>query len=157
MDDPRLDAEVAGQPVQGPHWRPPQLGEVPEAIALRLILQPSGLVVDCYGPSVLLGRHSTADVRLPLPDVSRRHCRLVCADGLWQIFDLNSLNGIFVNGEKVQQAILRDRDQVRIGGFTFEVDLRPGIQVARLADQAQPAGDMMRSIAQALPENRRAS
>jgi pSer/pThr/pTyr-binding forkhead associated (FHA) protein len=98
------------------------------------------MVVECTQASVMIGRHSTADVRLPLPEVSRRHCRLIFADGRWQLFDLNSLNGVFLNGEKVQQAVLRHRDELRIGGFTFRVDLQPGDQtVALTSEERAPA------------------
>jgi pSer/pThr/pTyr-binding forkhead associated (FHA) protein len=108
--------------------------------------------MECTLPDVVIGRHSTADVRLPLPDVSRRHCRLVCAEGGWQIIDLNSLNGVFVNGEKVRQATLHHRDQVRIGGFILEVDLQAGDHTVQLPGEEQPADDVLRSIAEALPE-----
>ena len=90
---------------------------------LRLKLQPGGLSVELTRPSNLIGRHSDADVRLALPDVSRRHCRFVFADGGWQVIDLNSLNGVQVNGEQVLQAPLENGDLLRIGGFTFAVDL----------------------------------
>jgi pSer/pThr/pTyr-binding forkhead associated (FHA) protein len=72
-----------------------------------------------------IGRHSDCDVRLPLPDVSRRHCRLEFTPAGWQVIDLNSLNGIQVNGEQVLQAPLEQGDLLRIGGFTFQVDLSP--------------------------------
>ena len=82
---------------------------------------------------MVLGRHSEADVRLPLPDVSRRHCRFVFSAGHWRVIDLGSLNGIYVNGEPVQQAELHHSDTLRIGGFVFEVDLRPGERTVQLA------------------------
>jgi pSer/pThr/pTyr-binding forkhead associated (FHA) protein len=72
---------------------------------------------------MVIGRHTGADVRLPLPDVSRRHCRCLFIDGTWHILDLNSLNGVWVNERPVQQAVLRQGDNVHIGGFTFTVDL----------------------------------
>jgi pSer/pThr/pTyr-binding forkhead associated (FHA) protein len=72
---------------------------------------------------MLVGRHSEADIRLPLPDVSRRHCRLLFVEGCWQVVDLNSLNGVHVNGEAVLQAPLVEGDLLRIGGFTFAVEL----------------------------------
>ena len=90
---------------------------------LRLLLQPGGLCVTVTKAESLVGRHSSADVRLALPDVSRRHCRLVFEDGGWQIFDLRSMNGIFVNGERLNESSLRHGDRVRIGSLTFEVDL----------------------------------
>jgi pSer/pThr/pTyr-binding forkhead associated (FHA) protein len=72
---------------------------------------------------MVIGRHSQADLRLPLPDVSRRHCRFLFTEGSWHVFDLDSLNGVFINGEQVRHAILREHDVLTIGGFQFEVDL----------------------------------
>ncbi len=90
---------------------------------MRLLLQPAGATVDVDRPDMVIGRHTEADIRLPLPDVSRRHCRLQFVAGGWQVVDLNSLNGTKVNGEPVQQAALEQGDLLRVGGFTFAVDL----------------------------------
>src|SRR6266436_2874985 len=49
------------------------------------VMQPNGMAVELMRPNMLLGRHSTADLRLPLPDVSRRHCRFLYQDGVWQV------------------------------------------------------------------------
>jgi pSer/pThr/pTyr-binding forkhead associated (FHA) protein len=72
---------------------------------------------------MVAGRHSSADLRLPLPDVSRRHCRFAFSNGSWQVFDLSSLNGLFVNNERVEQAMLHHLDLIRIGSYTFQVVL----------------------------------
>ena len=93
-------------------------------VPMRLVLQPGGATIDVDRPDVLVGRHTDCDVRLPLPDVSRRHCRLQFVEGCWQVIDLNSLNGIQVNGEAVLQAPLAQGDRLKIGGFTFSVELR---------------------------------
>jgi len=125
--DERTPPEAPSLPLQGPHWQRPLLaGETPGLTPLRLVLQPSGWSIDVNKPEVALGRHVSADLRLPLPDVSRRHCRLVFADGLWHVFDLNSLNGVHVNGEQVQYAMLHQGDELRIGGFTFTVEMAAG-------------------------------
>jgi pSer/pThr/pTyr-binding forkhead associated (FHA) protein len=92
---------------------------------LRLVLQPSGATLELMQPDVLVGRHSSADVRLPLPDVSRRHCRLVFGKGCWQVIDLHSLNGIYLNDQPISQGTLEAGDLLRIGGFTFLVALDP--------------------------------
>jgi pSer/pThr/pTyr-binding forkhead associated (FHA) protein len=128
MDENSKPAEAAGLPLQGPHWhRSGPATELPPAfVPLRLVLQPGGQTVELPHPDMVLGRHTDADLRLPLPDVSRRHCRCVFRDGAWEVQDLNSLNGTYVNGERVQQAPLRKRDRLVIGGFTFEVDLAEG-------------------------------
>jgi pSer/pThr/pTyr-binding forkhead associated (FHA) protein len=88
-------------------------------------MQPSGMAVLLTQPDMVIGRHSESDVRLPLPDVSRKHCRFLFADGSWQVVDLDSLNGVFVNGVRVCRMLLHHGDMVRIASFVFEVQL-PG-------------------------------
>src|SRR5579884_2455822 len=124
MEHSGISAESPGLPAPRTLWRTRTLLPLPEDfVPLRLILQPGGAAVELTQPDVLLGRHSQADVRLPLPDVSRRHCRFLFSQGVWQVIDLNSLNGVFLNGEPVRQATLRQGDLLRIGGFIFAVDL----------------------------------
>ena len=124
---PRLLFHTA-QRKPGPHR-----SESDAVYPLRLFLRNGGLAVELRQSDMVLGRHSDADVRLPLPDVSRRHCRFVFSAGRWRVIDLGSLNGIYVNGELVQQAELRHSDTLRIGGFVFEVDLRQGERTVQLA------------------------
>jgi pSer/pThr/pTyr-binding forkhead associated (FHA) protein len=94
-------------------------------------------------PDMVVGRHSSVDLRLHLPDVSRRHCRFVFAEGNWQVFDLDSLNGVFVNDEAVDQAVLRQGDQIRIGSYTFEVDLTEQVDAdALLPNGLKTLGDI---------------
>lgn len=92
-------------------------------IPLRLVLQPSCATVELMQTDVLVGRHSSADVRLPLPDVSRRHCRLVFGNGCWQVIDLHSLNGVYLNDQAVSQSTLEPGDLLRLGGFTFLIEI----------------------------------
>jgi hypothetical protein len=113
---------------------------------LRLVLQPTGAVLEVSLPEVVVGRHSGAEIRLPLPDVSRRHCRIVHADEKWEIIDLESLNGVWVNDRSVERAVLNHGDTVRLGGFTFMVDLS---MPASAADGATEG--VLRSIFSALP------
>ncbi len=160
MDDPRHD-EAGALPLQGPHWRHnPPPAHAPQFLPLRLVLQPSGMTVVLARPDMLIGRHSEADVRLPLPDVSRRHCRFVWADGVWEVHDLKSLNGVFVNDDRVERSVIRHDDLVRIGGFTFRIDTRPvETTIALPADEGEgeEGEDMLRSIADALPRPARDS
>ena len=113
---------------------------------LRLVLQPTGAVIEIGRPDVVVGRHSGADVRLALPDVSRRHCRLFHNEGQWEVVNLNSLNGVWVNGEAVERTVLRHSDTLRLGGFTFMVDLSKPI-----SGEDDPRRGVLRSIFSALP------
>lgn len=112
MDEIRPTLQMGDAPV----------GEMPAA-PLRLVLEPSGTVLELKFPDLVMGRHSEADVRLPLPDVSRRHCRLLHVGGRWQVQDLKSLNGVFVNDQPIDEVTLQHGDRLRVGGFTFTVDL----------------------------------
>jgi pSer/pThr/pTyr-binding forkhead associated (FHA) protein len=100
-------------------------------VPLWLVLESGGLSVQLTEPDMVIGRHSTADVRLPLPDVSRRHCRFLFGQGSWKVIDLESLNGVYVNGEPVKESIVHDGDAVGIGGFHFRVKLA----AARLSEK----------------------
>jgi predicted component of type VI protein secretion system len=99
----------------------PDDADASATIPLYLRLQPGGPALQVTRSGSILGRHSSVDVRLPLPDVSRWHCRFVYADSSWYVEDLNSLNGVFVNGSRVPRAILSDGDIVAIGGLAFEI------------------------------------
>ena len=44
-------------------------------------------------------------------------------DDAWHVRDLSSMNGVYVNDVRVQEAILNHHDKLRIGGFAFRVDL----------------------------------
>jgi pSer/pThr/pTyr-binding forkhead associated (FHA) protein len=143
MDDVKQAARRRELPVQGP------LHSQPVFFPLKLLLQPSGPIVELTRPDMLMGRHSEADVRLPLPDISRRHCRFLFTDRAWEVFDLDSLNGIFLNGERVKHAVLRDHDVLTIGGFRFQVDVSGS---AATAGNVASAEEFIHRIADAFPE-----
>jgi pSer/pThr/pTyr-binding forkhead associated (FHA) protein len=68
------------------------------------------------GSERTLGRATGADLNLDAPLVSRIHCRLTSLPGGGlEIRDLDSTNGTFVNGVRVQSAQLAPGDHIRIG------------------------------------------
>jgi len=69
-----------------------------------------------------LGRGSGCDVVLESPNVSREHARVQMTPDGCEICDLNSTNGVYVNGRRVSRAILRPGDQISLGRET------PGVQ-----------------------------
>jgi pSer/pThr/pTyr-binding forkhead associated (FHA) protein len=124
MEDRSPDTIDISQSSPESHHGPTAPAAMPPGfVPLRLVLLPSGVTLELDSPEMVLGRHTDADLRLPMPDVSRRHCRFVWSGGSWSIIDLNSLNGVSVNGLNVQRSKLVQNDLVRIGGFTFTVDL----------------------------------
>lgn len=73
-------------------------------------------------PTQVIGRSSQADVKLADPSVSRRHAELVrAAFHQWKLRDLGSHNGTFVNGERVEDAVVQPGDEIGIGAFTLRL------------------------------------
>jgi pSer/pThr/pTyr-binding forkhead associated (FHA) protein len=64
-----------------------------------------------------VGRSLSAHIRFDDPTVSRRHALIHHQEGTARILDDRSLNGVFLNGSRVDMRELRDGDQVAIGRF----------------------------------------
>jgi pSer/pThr/pTyr-binding forkhead associated (FHA) protein len=67
----------------------------------------------------VIGRREDCDLRIPLGDISRKHCRLIRDGETLRIEDLGSSNGTFHNGQRVQEATLTAGDSVQIGPVVF--------------------------------------
>ena len=67
---------------------------------------------------VTAGRHPDSDIFLDDITVSRRHAELRrVSDGTWLACDTGSLNGTYLNRERVDTAILKSGDELQIGKF----------------------------------------
>jgi adenylate cyclase len=68
-----------------------------------------------------VGRRECCDVCLRFPNISGMHCQLTFRDGYWYIRDLNSTNGIKVNGMRVMEKMLHPHDEVAIGKRRYSI------------------------------------
>jgi pSer/pThr/pTyr-binding forkhead associated (FHA) protein len=76
------------------------------------------------GPRATIGRSKDVECVLRDPNVSRRHAELRRAStGDWTIVDLDSTNGVKVNGRRVASSRLSPGDQVTVGTTTFSFDI----------------------------------
>ncbi len=67
-------------------------------------------------PNLKIGRGQHNDLVLRNDSVSGNHCVLNCTrEGQWSVTDLNSGNGVLVNGERIVQAPLRHGDVIELG------------------------------------------
>ncbi len=64
-----------------------------------------------------VGRSLAADVRFDDPTVSRRHALIVRQPDGVRVLDDRSLNGVFVNGERVEWRMLHDADEIVVGRY----------------------------------------
>ena len=84
----------------------------------------AGTEIPVPGPTFLIGRGETCQIRPQSKLVSRKHCMISIAEGSVAIEDCGSTNGTFVNGQKLeQQRLLHNRDLIKIGMLEFKVHL----------------------------------
>jgi pSer/pThr/pTyr-binding forkhead associated (FHA) protein len=87
-------------------------------------LEPVELTKD---RSFTLGRGKTNDLVLPVGAVSRTHSRISWNGRAFEIVDLDSLNGTYVNGHKADRHVLKAGDMIGIGPYDVEVRAARGI------------------------------
>ena len=85
-----------------------------------------------------IGRSLAADIRFDDPTVSRRHALIVRQHDGVRVLDDRSLNGVFVNGERVEWQVLRDGDEILVGRYRLHF-LEQARSAAPAAAPAQPA------------------
>jgi hypothetical protein len=97
------------QPVPAP---PEEDAFVPEAAAHLTV---EGRRVDLAGHPVVLGRSKDCDIRLSDPNVSRRHAEVRPDGSGYVVVDLDSTNGIEIDGKRVKELPLTDGTRFMLG------------------------------------------
>ena len=62
-----------------------------------------------------IGRHPKCEIELPFTEVSRRHAEITLGPDGFRIVDLDSNNGVYVNGKKIKAQVLADGDLIQLG------------------------------------------
>lgn len=70
-----------------------------------------------------IGRREDCDLRIPLGEVSRKHCRIITEGESLRLEDLGSSNGTFLNGVRVQEAVIQAGDTIQVGPLAFVVQI----------------------------------
>ena len=133
-------------------YRPDQETNSAGFVPLTFVVIPGFIHFELTQPDVVVGRHSLAEVRLADPDVSRRHCRLVFREGYWRVQDLNSLNGVYLNGQRIEDAVLYEGDRLTVGGCTLV--MKKASATGHESDQVDSGAEVLQSIAQAMAGDR---
>ncbi len=91
-------------------------------LAWLVVLNPPrrGKLYRIKKSGLTIGRAEDNDIVLDDETVSRHHARLLVESGIGRpqvyIQDLASVNGVFVNGERIVRRLLEDEDRIAIGG-----------------------------------------
>jgi len=104
---------------------PPPIEEVaPVALNLYCILS-NGDRIKCDKDTMIVGRSRTCDIVLPSAKVSRQHASVVRAGDQWTIEDMGSANGVWINGERIAQAVvISDGDIYTVSDETLTFQYR---------------------------------
>ncbi len=76
-----------------------------------------GSRISLDGEQTLIGRHPESDIFLDDITVSRRHAEVLRTPNGYDVIDAGSLNGTYVNRDRVDRAPLSDGDVLQVGKF----------------------------------------
>lgn len=103
---------------------PLESGEPAGHAMLEYALESGRAPIPLRGVTFRLGRNADNDIRLEDNSVSRHHAQIHRGpDGAYVVSDLNSLNGVFVNGRQVQSSHLKHGDRLEIGDVALSFRL----------------------------------
>lgn len=96
-----------------------ELDDLPSGIGMLVVTRGpnSGSRYALDDALVTAGRHPDSGIFLDDITVSRRHAEVRQIDGGYQVADVGSLNGTYLNRERVETATLADGDELQIGTF----------------------------------------
>jgi pSer/pThr/pTyr-binding forkhead associated (FHA) protein len=106
-----LEPTLDSPPVQTPNDRAP--------VAMLVVRQgpKRGSRIALDGARTTIGRHPESDIFLDDITVSRRHAEILRGADFFEVCDVGSLNGTYVNQVLVERAPLGDGDEVQVGKF----------------------------------------
>lgn len=91
---------------------------IPENEAGRLVVvstDMAGASFPLVRSEMVVGRADECDIVLPHRSVSSRHAKFVCDGGVYRVIDLDSANGVLVNGEEYARVDVRKGDTIELG------------------------------------------
>ena len=96
-----------------------ELDELPSGVGMLVVTRGpnSGSRYALDEPLVTAGRHPDSVIFLDDITVSRRHAEVRHVEGGYEVCDVGSLNGTYLNRERVETAKLSDGDELQIGTF----------------------------------------
>ena len=101
---------------------------------LRIILKFNHTVVKelkIDRDEIIIGRDPGNDIQIDNVAVSREHARIIRGPNFYFIEDLNSTNGTFVNGKKINKKFLQEVDEISIGKLSLQVVLEDPLAITK--------------------------
>jgi hypothetical protein len=122
-DEVPAQAEPGATMVYRPEDEPDAAPAAPAPPTVALTV--NGTRHEVAGSRALLGRSKECDVRISDPNVSRRHAEVRQEGSTYWIVDLDSTNGVLVNGRREKRAKLDDGDRITLGSTEIVFNTAP--------------------------------
>ena len=119
--DPLQDAPGVDDDIHVP------VGDLPVEVGVLIVRAGSqaGARFSLEEPVTRLGRHPDSEISLDDITVSRRHAEIERTPEGHVVTDAGSLNGTYVNQERIERMLLRHGDELQIGKFRLVYFERP--------------------------------
>ena len=102
--------------------------------------------------TLVIGRRENCDIVLRFGNVSGQHCRLTLDHGYWYVEDLNSSNGVKINGTRVTRKRIDPNDELTVAKHKYKITYNPtelGASGPPPSDEADYANIMSKSLLEA--------
>ena len=105
----------------------------------ELVPVGGGDAISLVSEVMTIGRRQSCDIRLNFQNISGTHCELALKNGVWHIRDLNSTNGVKVNGERTLRRPLRPGDEIDIAKhrYTIQYQLSSGTKIDEIFSEEE--------------------
>ncbi|HEY1190251.1 MAG TPA: FHA domain-containing protein [Gemmata sp.] len=87
----------------------------------ELVPVGGGDAIPLVNEVMTIGRRESCDICLKFQNISGTHCELALRSGVWHLRDLNSTNGVKVNGERTLRRPLRPGDEIEIAKHKYVI------------------------------------
>ena len=102
-------------------------------VRLRMEGSPHGLQEILLKPGLnRLGRLEDNDFQVRDDSISSHHCQIELKDGVITVWDLNSTNGTFIDGQTIQQSVLHPGQVLSLGTVPMVCEVDPGEEPAQV-------------------------
>ena len=105
----------------------------------ELVPVGGGDAIPLVSEVMTIGRRESCDICLKFQNISGTHCELALKSGVWHLRDLNSTNGVKVNGERTLRRPLRPGDEITIAGrkYVIQYQLAAGTKIDEIFSEQE--------------------
>lgn len=122
LEPEAAETKVASPVAEATQKASPAQASIPEASLLLIEGELDEPEIN-LGESLSIGRSPSNDLVLKESKISRQHASIHYREGAFWLVDLKSSNGVYVNDQRLEEAALKDGDEIKIGSFKFQFSL----------------------------------